>query len=638
MNEKLFTPIKIGALELKNRFMMAPMETGMGEKEGFVSERLKSFYAFRARNHVAMIMTGSIGISPEGRGLPHLLSIYDDKFIPGLKELTDVVHRAGGKLGAQLYHAGRQATDRITGLQPLAPSPIPCPVMQCPPREMTVGDIEQIGNKFVAGAVRLEKAGFDLIEVHLAHGYLLHSFLSPFSNKRTDHYGGSLENRLRFPRQVVKSVMAAVGVPVTIRISAEEFIDEGLHRDEVIDICSTLEKDGVQAISVSAGSYGSLARIIQPMMIPRGVLVPYAETIKKNVRIPVIVAGRLNHPALIREVVNKDRADMVALGRPLIADGELVSKIRTDRESEITRCIACNQGCIDRLLCGHRISCFVNPYSGNELDCCLDEARTKKKVMVVGGGPAGLSASKTCAMRGHEVLLVEKNEALGGKIPIASYSPGKKEFLLAGEDLINAVGRFDNIVIRKGVSVDRDYILNEAPDVLVIAVGSIPIVPKIAGVEKETVFIAEDILKDKGFVRESVVIVGGGLIGIETALELRERGVNVTVIDLLPEVVKDAGPIVKTITMEEIDQKKITVITECHLDKITPQGIMVDLLGRKVELKADAVILAMGYRSNETLVASLKGIVPEEYVIGDAMTARNGLDAIQEGFYTALGI
>ncbi len=634
--KKIFESIEIGMVPLKNRIMMAPMEVGMGDTGGFVTHRLIEFMRERAISDVAIIITGSVAVSPEGRGLPTQLSCYDDKFIPGLRRLTDAIHEAGGKIGAQIYHAGRQASEQVTGLQPIAPSSIPCPVMQGNPREMTEHDIEVIKQKFIEGAKRLELSGFDIIEVHLAHGYLLHGFLSPFSNKRKDQYGGSLENRLRFPRQVVKSIIEAVNVPVTIRISAEEFIDEGLHIGEVVEICKVLENDGIKAVSVSAGSYGSLPKIIQPMMIESGFLVPYAEKIKCVVKIPVIVAGRINRPELVAEILNSGKADIVALGRPLITDPKFVRKIKEGKHDRIAKCIACNQMCIDNVFIGKHASCLVNPRAGNEIDIKTQTAKVKKKVMVIGAGPAGLSAAKTCAERGHDVILVEAMKELGGKIPLASASPGKSEFALVGEYFINEIKALENINIRTRTKADADFIKKENPDTLIIAAGSEPIIPPLENVEGGMVFSADEVLLDESFVKDRVVIVGGGLVGCDAALELSSRGCDVTIVEMLPEIAGDIGLIVKTVLLKEIEDSGIRVLTNTRLNKVNQEGVIVEKDGQVTIINADAVILAVGYRSKDT--EGLQGLVKEEYIIGDAKQVAKASNAIEEGYYTALKI
>ena len=289
--EKLFSPIKIGPVTIKNRFMMAPMENGLADIGGEVNDRIIRFFEERAKNETGIIITGSIGISPEGRGLPTQLSLYDDRFIPGLKKLTDAVHKAGSLIGAQIYHAGRQATEAVTGIQPIAPSAVPCGILQNDPREMTKEEIAEVKDKFVQAARRSVEAGFDMVEVHFAHGYLLHSFLSPHSNKRTDEYGGSLENRMRFPIETLKEIVKVCEnkVAVTIRISIEEFLDDGLKFDEAITVCREAVKAGAQAISVSAGSYDSVEYTIQPMFIKQGFLVPFSKKLKESVDVPVIV-------------------------------------------------------------------------------------------------------------------------------------------------------------------------------------------------------------------------------------------------------------------------------------------------------------------------------------------------------------
>lgn len=633
---KIFEPISIGSVKLKNRIMMAPMEVGMGENGGFVSKRLIEFMRERAENEVAIIITGSVGVSPEGRGLATQLSCYDDKFLDGLSALTEAVHKAGGKIGAQIYHAGRQASQQITGLQPIAPSPIPCPVMQGNPREMTEGDIEEVHKKFIDGAKRLEKAGFDIIEVHLAHGYLLHSFLSPFSNKRTDEYGGSLVNRMRFPRRVVKSITESVKVPVTIRISAEEFIDEGLHIDEVVKICKILEQDGIKAISVSAGSYGSLPYVIQPMMVERGFLVPYAEKIKKAVNIPVIVAGRINQPELAADIINSNKADMVALGRPLIADSEFVTKIKNGNQARIARCIACNQRCIDNVFIGKHASCLVNPRAGNEIDIKVEKAPRRKKVLVIGAGPAGMAAAKTAAQRGHKVTLVEQKEELGGKIPVASAAPGKEDFALVGEYYKGELEALENVKILKGIKADKDFAANQEPDALIIAVGSKPIIPKIEGIEGDNVYLAEDVILDESFSNKKVAVIGGGLSGCDTALRLAKRGCKVVIVEMMEEIAKDVGAIMKMALMKEIEDAEIEVLTSCTLKKVEEKGIVIEKDKKQSSIEVDSAVLAVGYKPRE--IGDLEGISKEVYVIGDAKCVGKADAAIEQGFLTGLRV
>lgn len=357
----VFTPIEIGSLQIKNRFMLAPMENGLAHPGGEVSSDLITFYFKRAQKGVGILITGSVSVSPEGSGLPTQLAIYDNKYVAGLEKLCEAVHGAGSKIGIQLYHAGRQATQAVTGLQPIAPSAIPCDMLANDPKEMTASDMADIKNKFVTATARSIKAGFDLIEIHFAHGYLLHSFLSPHSNRRTDSYGGVFENRCRYPMEVFESVIEAAGnIPVTIRISADEYLDDGLGFAEVKKICKLAQDAGAAAVSLSAGSYDAMDYCIQPASIPQGFLVPYAKELKMELDIPIIVAARLNNADMIEKIIQDKKADMVAIGRGLIADEDLVIKIGEKRYGDIQYCVACNQGCIGNVLQGKGVACPLN--------------------------------------------------------------------------------------------------------------------------------------------------------------------------------------------------------------------------------------------------------------------------------------
>jgi len=631
----VFSPIKIGNLPLKNRIMMAPMETGLAEVGGFVGERLIKYFVERAENEVAIVITGSIGCRPEGRGLPFQLSCYDDQFIPGLARLAEAVHRAGAKIGGQIYHAGRQANRAISGFEPVAPSAIPCPVMNDPPRELSIEEIRELVEAFGSGARRLKEAGFDLIEVHLAHGYLLHSFLSPFSNKRNDLYGGSLANRMRFPIEVIRRIKAEVGesMAVTARISIEEFLPEGLTFAEAKEVCRAIVQEGIQAISISAGSYASVPYIIQPMSLPRGLLVPYAEELKKVVDVPVIVAGRINDPELVEQIIADGKADMVALGRALLADPEIVAKMKEGRYAEVRHCIACNQGCIDRLLAGQNISCLVNARTGFETERNITPAPESKKVLVVGGGPGGLEAARVAAVRGHKVMLAERTGSLGGKVETAAIPPGKKEFGLVKSYLLREVEKL-GVEISLNVTDVQELIEKNNPDAVIIAVGAEPVTPDIPGIGSGRVIFAEEALLGKKDVGRQVAVIGGGMVGIETALFLAQSGRKVVVIEMLGEVARDVGPVVKPLLLQEVEKAGIEVLVNAEVKEITRDSVKVESAGKNLEVKVDTVVLAVGFRPLKLEIKSGGEIL----VIGDAKEVRKAYDAIHEGFLAGAAV
>ena len=635
--ESAFQPIRIGKIDLKNRIMMAPMETGLAEEGGFVGDRLIRYLAERVKNEVAISITGSIACSPEGRGLPRQLGCYDDAFLPGLTRLAEAVHSGGSRIGGQIYHAGRQATRMITGLQPLAPSPVPCPLMNDIPKEMTVADMEEVSGKFAQGASRIVRAGFDLVEVHMAHGYLLFGFLSPFSNRRTDRYGGSLENRMRFPLDVLRRVQEAVGdrAAVTVRLSVDEFLEGGFTFDDAKEVCKSLDACGVHAISISAGSYASVPAIIQPMTYPGGFLVPYAEQIRRLVSVPVIVAGRINSPQSIEEILKSGKADMVAIGRALISDPEFVVKMKQGREGEIRPCVACNQGCIDKVIMGGSVGCLGNANAGRELEGFPTKAPEAKKVLVVGGGPAGMESARVCAIRGHEVLLIEKEAQLGGRLRMAARAPHKEEFA-------NVAAHLENAILGAGVRVRRnesriEEILDEfRPDAVVFAAGAEPAVLSLPGFGDGKVLMAEEVLSGKRETCRSVIVVGGGLVGLETSLFLSERGCTVTVVEMTDQAGADAGPIMKGILSEEIRKRGITVLTNSRATRATSFGVSIRRGEEEILVAADTVVLAASYRS--VSVPSALRDRDGVYVVGDAREPGNAMNAINEGYRTGLVI
>ncbi len=633
---ELFSPISIGDLVLKNRVMMAPMENGLAEEGGVVGQRLIRYFVERIKNEVAIAVTGSVACSPEGCGLPRQLRCDDDRYVPGLSRLADAVHEAGGRLGGQIYHAGRQATRAITGLEPIAPSAIPCPVMNDLPREMTRADMDALLDKFGRGAARLRRAGFDLVEVHLAHGYLLFGFLSPFSNRRSDRYGGSLENRLRYPIEVIRRIREEIGpgMALTARLSVDEFVEGGFSFDDAKEVCRAIVLEGIQAISVSAGSYASISSVIQPFSVPRGFLVPYAEEIRKTVPVPVIVAGRINTPEMVEEIVRLGKADMVALGRSLICDPEFVLKMKEGRPEHIRSCVACNQGCADQVILGSTVSCIQNAEAGKEADRCVVGAALKRKVMVVGGGPAGMEACRVAATRGHDVMLVEKDTQLGGRIVAASKAPGKGEFSRI-TDYLEAEIRRLGVKVLLGAPDPQRALDEFRPDVIVFAAGAEPAVPDIPGIDGRNVATAEDVLKGRREVGQRVAVVGGGLVGVESALFLAARGCSVTLVEMTAEIAADAGPIVRWILLDDLRKKNVAVLAESLACEVCTDGLMVRRGGVTELVAVDTVVIATSYRP---VTEGRDRWGRHAVVIGDAVAVRNAASAIHEGYLAAVKI
>lgn len=626
---KLFTPIKIGNMEVKNRFMLAPMENGLAHFGGEVSDRLINFFVDRVEKGIGLIVTGSISISPEGSGLPTQLALYDDKFVEGLTRMNEAVHKAGGKIGAQIYHAGRQATEAVTGIQPIAPTAMRCEVMDNDPREMTLEDIEDINEKFVNAAKRAVKSGFDMIEVHFAHGYLLHSFLSPHSNKRTDKFGGSFENRCRFPMMVFNNIIKVVDgkIPVTVRVSADEYLEDGFKYEEVKEICKMVEASGCAAISLTAGSYDSIEYCIQPMFVKQGFLIPYSEKIKNEVSIPVVVAGRLNDAKLIESIVEDDKADMVAIGRGIIADEDLIIKIKEKRYEDIKYCVACNQGCIDKVLQGEGINCLVNGRTSYEDERNIEKAKITKKVVIIGAGPAGLEAARVATLRGHDVVVVEKEEVLGGKMETLSAPPEKETFLLYKQFLLTQFNKLNIKKIRRNVESAKD-ISDLNPDVVIVATGASQVKPPIKGIDSKSVVLAEDILNNTVEPMDKIAIIGGGLVGTETAKYLGAKGKKVDIIEMMDGIAKDSGVTFAGHVFKKLEEYKIGIHVNSRVNLITENQIYFN----DEVLDIDQVIIASGYTPNNKIVSELQENYKEVIVIGDANKPRRILDATAEAF------
>jgi len=636
--KKLFQPGIIRKLKIKNRLINAPCEKNYANPDGSVTQRYIDYTVERAKGGVGLILPESMYIDPQGRNHLLQLGIYDDKLIPGLKKLTTAVQKYGCKIGAEIQFAGRQTSSLITGLRPVAPSPIPCKVLAGGevPRELTIEEIHKLVKKFGEAARRAKEAGFDLVEIHGAHGYIIGQFLSPFSNKRKDEYGGDSERRMRFPLEVVAEVRRAVGhdYPVAYRISAHEYVDGGLTLEDIIPFVQKLEQAGVDLIDVSAGIYESVVWIAQPSAFPQGCLVDLAYEIKKSVNIPVAVAGRINNPELAESILEEGKADFIAMGRALHADPYLPKKAQEGRLQDIRRCPACMR-CSDELGTNLPISCTVNPAVGKERELIINPTSKKKSVMVIGGGPAGMKAAAIAAQRGHNVTLYEKKRELGGMARLACKVSHKKEFEEVIKYLLHEV-EMSGARIRLNTEVTLELVEKVSPDVVIVATGSCPVFPFTPGIDKShNVYTALEVLEGNVTPSGTILIMGGGLIGCETAKFICKKEVDkVIIVEPAKEIGRGIGLREGWYLLNEIKKdSKIEVRTRTTVEEIRENLAIIQSEGKYEEIYVDYIILATGLASNNQLADLLKerGEVSELYTIGDCVLPRKVEEAIYEG-------
>lgn len=537
--KKLFEQIQIGRMELKNRIVMPAMCSKFGTELGAVNQRLIDYYVERAKGGVGLIIIENTCVEwPRGKAGASPIRIDDWKYVSGLHDLAEIVHSYGAKIATQLHHTGRQNSTLCTeGVELIAPSPVPCLAMGGEmPRELTVEEIEQMIDKYVQGAHRTLSADFDAVELHGAHGYLISQFMSPLTNKREDEYGGDFEGRMRFPLEIIKRIKAIVGpdFPIIFRISGDEYIEGGLTIEDTKKIAKRLEEAGVHCISVSAGIYEAdpswFAKIYPPSAMPKGCYVPLAEALKSVVNIPIIVVGRLSDPLIAEQTLQEGKADLIAMGRGLLADPYIPLKIAENRLEDINPCLYCNQGCYGNLFKMWSIQCDVNPALGQERDFQIEPASEAKNIMVAGGGPAGMEAARVLALRGHKVTLYEKEGELGGQIRAGSVASFKEPLGDLLKYLRTQLSKL-NVRVERNIGVDPKLISKVKPDVLVIATGGVPIIPDIPGVDGENVVLATDVLLGRKTVGDTIAVIGGGEVGVEVALHLAENGKKVYIVE-----------------------------------------------------------------------------------------------------------
>jgi 2,4-dienoyl-CoA reductase-like NADH-dependent reductase (Old Yellow Enzyme family)/thioredoxin reductase len=635
---RLFSPLTLHTMTLKNRVVMPPMCTDYATIGGAVTDRLIEYYTTRARGGVGLIDVEFAYVHPAGKVFEHMLGIYDDKLIPGLRRLTDSVHQGGAKIIIQIAHGGRRGHSDITGLTPVAPSPIPRLNGETP-KELSLAEIEDLIQAFILAAARARKAGFDGVMIHMAHAYLLQQFLSPFSNARTDRYGGDLEGRARFPLEIVKGVRRELGddYPVTCRLCGDEFLKGGFDLAQSIQVAKMLEANGVNAIEVSAGAHETGQVITAPPYYPMGFLSPLSEGIKKAVGIPVGIVGRIHTPDTAEQLLEQGKADLIAVGRGLIADPEWPKKAQEGRPETIRPCISCNQGCSDRMYFQKDISCTVNPVVGREGTFPMEPARRRKKVLILGGGPGGLEAALVAAKRGHTVQLYEKKEELGGQLNIASVPPAKEKIREFKEFLIREIKGLPIKVVHG--KLDAKTLRKISPDLLVVAVGGKPKAIEGPGFEDRKVVSAWEVLSGERTVGKRVVIIGGGQVGLETAHFLLGEEKEITVLEMLKRTGEDMSPRARKLILEKLIQGGVEILTESKALSIEKGDLVFDRAGLVEKMKGmDSIIIAVGTDSQDEEIPGLgKSRIPLRR-IGDAAAPRKLFDAIHEGYQAGIEI
>jgi len=663
---KLFTPINLGPLTLKNRVVMPAMHLGY-TPEGEVTDQLIRFYTERAAGGVALIIIGGCPID-DVSGMHAMVLLNDDRFIPGLTRLARAIHDHGARAATQLYQPGRYAfSAMIGGKQSIAPSAVRSRFTGEVPRAMTKDDIRWVRNSFVAATRRAKEAGFDAVEILGSAGYLISQFLSPITNLRSDEYGGSFENRMRFGLEVAEAVREAAGedMAVIARLAGHDFMADSNTNVESAQFAAAMEKQGVDGFNITGGWHETRVPQI-PMNLPRGGYVYLAQSIRQKTNVPIIACNRINHPQLAEKILRQDRADLVGVARGMIADPDWVNKAQAGQSDQINVCIGCNQGCFDHVFLMQPVNCLVNPRAGREARYPLQPAETSKNILVAGGGPAGLTFARIAAARGHRVKIFEKAPGLGGQIPLAAALPERKEFMTmihSAETLARTAG----VEIHLGREVDKDLISRESPDLVVVATGGRPLSAPFPGGDLPHVVQAWDVLNDRVDTGKRVTVVGGGAVGCEVALYLSKFGVltpeelfflfvhqaespevlydlstrglkEINLIEMTGRIGSDIGQSTGWIIRQDLGRAGVRIMTNTRALEITAEGVRVEKGDDQSLIPADSVVLALGTQPDNRLYEAVKDGSTEVILIGDAKQPAKAYDAVHQAFSIAADI
>lgn len=636
--KNMFSPIEIGPMTVKNRFVVPPMGNNLANTDGTLSENSVAYYRERAKGGFGLITIEASVVHKGAKGGPRKPCLYDDSTIDSFKKVIDACHEYGAKVSVQLQNAGPEGNAKNAGAPIKAATAIPTVYGKDTPEELTTEEVYQLVKGYGEAAERAMKAGIDAVEIHMAHGYLVNTFMSPRTNKRVDEFGGCFENRMRFSKLIIEEIKSKVGnkVAVLARINSSDEVLGGIDVHDAAAIAAYLEECGLDGLHVSRAVHIKDQYMWAPTTIHGGFSAELVTEIKNAVSIPVITVGRYTEPQYAELMVKQGRADLVAFGRQSLADPAMPNKAMEERLEDMIPCIACLQGCVANMYIGEPICCLTNPFLGHE-GAVMKKAETVKTVMVAGGGPAGLCAAFIAAERGHKVTLYEAGDVLGGNMRLAAFPPGKGDITnMIRAYIVKCEKAGVEIVMNKEVTID--LIKEKNPDAVIVATGSKTLILPIPGIENEKIIHGGDLLSGKKAAGEKVLVVGGGMVGCETAAFLGEQKHDVTVIEFRDKVGADVISEHRVYLMEDFENYGIKEITGAKVCQFYDDGVAYETAdGQKHEVRGfDSVVLSMGYRNYNPFAEELESLGRETYVIGDSVKARRALDATKEAYEVAM--